>query len=451
MTILDDAAGRLDLLIGRIGERRLALALVLLCVLLRFAAALWYKGVEPLAVENQMVAVALAEHHGYAGAFRPDSGPTAHTGPVAPLLMAAVYAILGVETPAAEVVLDLLGAASIALTFLLAYACFTLLDIGRTSRLLALAFLCVVPMQISLEGREASVWEFGYVGCALFGLLLIILNADLAGRVRVPVLVGIALGVAALEVLSPSAGLASAGALGLLLLRRTRWPMWIAIGGLTLLFYVALTTPWAMRNQRVLGEPIRSRSSFGLSFAIGFYPGQITNPDERAANVDRLVALHPHSQGGPGYALMNRAGGEVAYNRKLAAETQAWVRTHRSEAAFIAARNLQNFFFPPPWLWDRWETGPIRFRTTLRALATSVMALAGLLTLGWVLWARRWRFLYLAAVSILVAAPYIASFALLRYRFPVGVILTFLAFAGVGMVLSRRRTVAAAIRSTVPA
>jgi len=257
------------------------------------------------------------------------------------------------------------------------------------------------------------------------------------------VLCALAVVIAFLELLSPSTGLAAAGMLGILLLRRTRWPTWILIGGLTLACFYAMTTPWKMRNERVMGAPVRTRSSLGLSFAVGFYQGQVSIPSARRANVERMKEIHPHYKQGPGYQRMKAAGGEVAYNRLLVAETKTWIAQHKGEALKIAIRNLWNYYCPPAWFWDRWADAPIRPISSARAILFGLISLAGLATLAWFLVRRRWRYLYLAALVALPALPYVMTFPLLRYRYPISSPLIYLACAGAGMVLAyvaRRRT-----------
>ena len=424
--------------IDRLGERRLVVILLLIAALMRFGAAFHYLHLKPQRVENQMIAVALVQNQGYADAFRPDSGPTAHSGPLAPLVMAGVYKMFGVETPLAEAVLTLLGIGSVILTFYLLYRCFEQLGVARAPRLAALAFVCLVPIQLSLESTELGIWEVGYGTAAMSAILLAVLRLDARRSVGLPALCALAGATAVLEVFSPSTGLAAAGLLGLLLVRRTRWPIWFLIGGLTLAFFIAITTPWKLRNERVLGEPVRTRSSFGLSFAIGYYEGQLINPSPRGANVERLEALHPHYRPGPGYERMKAAGGEVAYNRQLVAETRRWIASHPSDALKIALRNLWNFYCPPAWFWDRWSDAQIRPVSIVRAILFDALSLAGLATLAWLLLRRRWLFLYLGVAILLPAIPYVMTFPLLRYRYPISSVLIFLAFAGAMMLAARR-------------
>jgi hypothetical protein len=270
-------------------------------------------------------------------------------------------------------------------------------------------------------------------------MLLVILKLDGAPSVKLHTLIGLAAATAFLELFSPASGLAAAGSLGLLLVRRTPWPMWLLIGAITLAFFLAMTTPWKLRNEKLLGASIRTRSSFGLSFAIGFHDGQLTAPSQREANMGRLQRIHPHHVGGPGYRLMREAGGEVAYNRKLVAETKHWIAQHPIGAARIALRNLWNYYCPPTWFWDRWFVTPPRTVSILRSIMVSMFSLLGLGSLAWLIWQRRWRFLYFVPPVALPVLPYVITFPLLRYRYPTSSILIFLAYTGIGILAAKWR------------
>jgi len=423
---------------GRIGERRLIFVILLTGFALRLAAGLHYTHLVPLPVENQLVAASLAQHHGYADAFRPGSGPTAHTGPLAPLPLAAIYALFGAGTPLAQFVSMAITIACVLASIYVLNACFRELGIEAGARLAAVAFTALMPIQLYLESAELAAWEVGYATVALYGILLAALKLDRRESIPLMAWVGLAAAVAVLVLLSPAPGLGAAGILGLLLLRREGWPMRIFVAGLTLAIFVAITTPWMLRNERLLGARIRTRTSFAYSFAVGFHDKQLTD-GLREANTSRVIEIAPHHRSGPGYARMKAAGGEVAYTRKLVAETKRWIVNHPLGAAKIALRNLWNYYCPPAWLWDRWSKTPVRPISKIRAFLFALIALAGLVNLFRLLALHQWRFLYPASIAVLPALPYILTYPLLRYRYPVSSLLIFLAAAGAGALWLRYR------------
>jgi hypothetical protein len=318
-------------------------------------------------------------------------------------------------------------------------ACFRELGIGAGARLAAVAFTALMPIQLYLESAELAVWEVGYATVALYGILLVALKLDRRKSIPLMAWVGLAAAVALLVLLSPAPGLGAAGILGLLLLRREHWPMRIFVAGLTLTFFLVITTPWMLRNERLLGAPIRTRTSFAYSFAVGFHDKQLTER-LREANTSRVIEIAPHHRGGPGYAKMKAAGGEVAYTRKLVAETKRWIVHHPLGATKIALRNLWNYYCPPAWLWDRWSKTPVRPISQIRAFLFALIALAGLVNLSRLLALRQWRFLYPASIAVLPALPYVVTYPLLRYRYPVSSLLIFLTAAGISALWLRYRS-----------
>jgi hypothetical protein len=295
----------------------------------------------------------------------------------------------------------------------------------------------LAPIQLQMESAELPFWEAGYATLVLAVMVYRIIKLDGAVSVKLFPLLAMGAAVALLEILNPAAGLSAAGALGLLLLRRTGWAYRLLVPVATLAFFLLATTPWQIRNQEVMGAPIRLRTSMGYSLAISYYDGAVNPSSLRDANVSRFNAIHPHSLSGPGLRKLKEAGGEVAYSRQLGDEAKRWIRDHPRKAAIIAIRNLKNFYFPPAWFWDRWSDAPIRAISVIRSwmLGTiSMLAFGALLAL---LWKGQARFLYLAVVIAAASAPYVAAFPLLRYRYPISTMLMFLAVTGAAMLLRK--------------
>jgi hypothetical protein len=78
------------------------------------------------------------------------------------------------------------------------------------------------------------------------------------------------------------------------------------------------------------------------------------------------------------------------------------------------------FYFPPRWLW--WQN-PGVFKLTMMW----TIAFLGLVSLGVRLAGRDWRYIYPAAALILPMLPYVVAEPWIRYRYPIGGILVFLA------------------------
>ena len=92
------------------------------------------------------------------------------------------------------------------------------------------------------------------------------------------------------------------------------------------------------------------------------------------------------------------------------------------DALKLTARHVWEFYFPPRWLWA-WESMP----DIVRPAITWAIAFVGLVALGLRLARRDWRYVYVAAAVFLPMLPYVVADPWVRYRYPVGGILVFLA------------------------
>jgi hypothetical protein len=376
--------------------------------------------------ENEKIARALVLKGAYADAFQPNSGPTAHTGPLAPLVVAAAYWLFGVGTQASVTAIAALAIAAEMATLVYVERTAALLRIGVVTRLCATAFIALAPIQLRLEAFEMIAWENPYATLALAAVLYATVRLDKADRPRLGPALALAAVAGLLAVLSPSAGLAAAAMLGLLLLRRYPPLSWPVVVAATIAAFLAISVPWGLRNERVLGSFILTRSSMGISMAISHYEGVLDEKDPRVANVKRFAAIHPHDIHGFGYRKMVEAGGEVAYNRELLAQARQWARLHPSEALRVRVNNVLHFYFPSAWMWDRWASNSPTLRGHLFAFLTAVLTGLALSYLAFNLWRRRWNWLYPATMIIVPVLPYIFAFPLLRYRYVISSLLLFL-------------------------
>jgi hypothetical protein len=117
------------------------------------------------------------------------------------------------------------------------------------------------------------------------------------------------------------------------------------------------------------------------------------------------------------------AGGEIGYNRLSIARTEAWMGQHPSGALKIAARHVREFYFPPRWMFF---AGNPKF-SPLRQAWVWTVAFVGFLSLGVKLARKDWRYVYVGAPLLLLMLPYVLAQPILRYRYPVGGFLVFLA------------------------
>ena len=404
---------------------RVAAVFGLIGLLLRI---LWVSRAGRLAPTNSemfFVARAFAETGRLAEAYGPGSGLTAHVTPAMPLLAGHVYRVFGVGTPAAETALTVISMAFIVAGVLALNFVAKRLAIPPLPRLAAIAFVCLVPLNFHLEMGAFRVWE-GAAATAVLALALawaLRMEGD-AGRPRWTSMVLLSAIGAASALLSPPGALAIFGCVGLVALRRRGIPAFIAIASVSAVLLVGFSYPWAARNEAVFGQKVWSRTNFGLNFALAFHDGAVSPSDPRKVFAERLAAVDPYTSRAV-LAEMKAVGGEAKYSDIMSAQTKAWIGAHPAGALTIAARHVADFYLPPKWLWsvysDRGTAVPLK-----QALTWGITIL-GLLSMGFRLARRDWRYLYVLAVLALPAVPYLLVQPTLRYHYTVSTLLTLLA------------------------
>lgn len=266
--------------------------------------------------------------------------------------------------------------------------------------------------------------------------LILWLALRLDGRPQPPRLLelaGMAALIAPVTMISPAVALGAYGCLAVLALRRRGLLAVPAVAVLSLLWVVALSYPWALRNQQVLGEKVWSRSNFGFVFAEGFHPAAVDPADPRRVFLDRMAEIDPFERT-KGFDAMIAAGGEPGYNRYWTARTWRWIGAHRIDAARIAVRHVGEFFLPPQWLWHTY-TDQAKFVGGKQALVWSI-AILGFLDVGWGLLRRDQRYYYVLAMLVLPVVPYVLAQPVLRYHYLITTFLVFLAADFISRVVS---------------
>jgi hypothetical protein len=408
---------------------------------------------DPRASEASFIAAALADGRGFADAFGPGTGPTAHLMPLTPLPAALAYRLLGVGTPAAELTLGLWAAGWVALSIVLAAKVMQAIGATATARVAAAAIVALVPLQFPTEG-SFRYWESAIAACAILFVLLRTLRLDRAQADRVTQRDLLTLGAinGATFVCSPAAGLATSGVIGLLLLRRVDWRRWWVPTTITLAVIATVLGPWALRNSAAIGAPVPMREGMGISLALAYYDGRIDGSDPRQADYRRFREVSP---------LMGVAArreyvqkGEVAYNKGLTDTARRWISHHQADVWRLRLRNFIGFYAPPAWLWVRFTDRPTGWWVRARAALVALSAIVGWVTIFYALWRRRWSWLFIAAALLLPSLPYIATYPLLRYRYLVSTLLIFVAVHGtvsaltfvIARTAARRRQIRAADR-----
>lgn len=405
-------------------DRRLLLFVLAAGVALRLVWLLHVHGGLAAFVERgeaTLEAVAFAQGRGFADAYFPGYGPSAHLLPGMPAFTGTLLWLFGTG-PAGALATLAWSLAQVLCGWLLLHRLFSRLGSDPRALRLGMILLALLPVFAPQETVDFRWWEGAAAVCfACLNLLLLLDFED-----RAPSMRGLALAAALWAVtcfLSPPTGLATAGAWAWHALRRLPLPRAVAFAGMSAGALALLVLPWAIRNAQQLGEPVPMRSNIGLELALANHPAALSGTAPADTMRERLRQIHPYHSAQARAALAH-AGGEIAYSRALGAETRRWIAAHPASFAWLSLRHLSEYFFPRPWQmqfsgWDEMQAP--------RAITIGLVSLLGLVALVIGLRQRRRGFVPLALVIGLTALPYAVTQPIPRYSFLDYGLLVFLA------------------------
>lgn len=414
-TLID---GRMDRVLR---SRWLVVALLVLGLVLRLAW-LRYSTSPTLSIGEALnVARAIADHGVIGDAFRPGQGPTAHVMPIPPLIAGGVYRVLGFQTTIADDVLTLWSLLLIGVSIWFFDLSFKVMGSPPLARVAAIAFLCIAPLNYSLEVVWFRVWDGGLAVAAasVFFYLVVAADGRPAGWSRI---VALAVALAVLFFIQPNFGVAGIVCAAVFMVRNVAPRRWLGTMATALLAAVVVFAPWTIRNISEMGSPIILRSNFGLEMALAFYPEAVTSSDQRQAYFARHQAIHPYENGG-GYEAMQRAGGEVLYAKALGATTSAWMAAHPGDTVRLAVRHLVQTVFPPRWYWTMFSSSGTG-NGGKQALNWLISGL-GLIGIANAVVRLDFRFRYAAIFVGVTLLPFMLVQPTLRYRYLVFALLVF--------------------------
>src|SRR5262249_38707112 len=222
---------------------------------------------------NEQVAAALADGRGWADAFGRDPGPTAHTAPLYPLMLAGLYRLCGDYETAIRRCLQSglnLALSLSALLFLPVLA--DKLGLSRAAGWMAAFVAAALPFNalIELMGRHENTVAM----LALLGLIWCLNDLRQRGwsgravRLRTGAMLGLVALLSPNFLLVPVLFFAAE-----LACNRAERGRILRCGALSATIVLLAATPWMVRNYRVLGGFVPLRSNFGLELAVGNRPG----------------------------------------------------------------------------------------------------------------------------------------------------------------------------------
>jgi len=363
--------------------------------------------------ETGRIARSIALGHGFSSPFVEGTGPTAWLAPLYPYLLAGVFKIFGVYTTSSAIAILSINSVFSALTILpifhiarrtfgmragwlsgwlaalFPYAWYWAIKWAWETSLATLLLACVFLQSMRMAGgtwAERNPWETspatGWRDWLLFGLLW-----GLLALVNPSLLVWL-----------PLAGL------WLLLEQLQSKPARVVLINVLIsaLVFLALLSPWVVRNYRVFQRFIPVRGNFWVELRLG-------NADD-AMGLWRFWA-HPSSN----VIELNtyEEMGEVAYVQMKKQEVLNFIRSHPRKFAALCVRRAVFFWYGTPR-----DTGMevLTESRNLGFLLSSILAFGGLA----VMWRRHNPATFLYG-SLLLAAPFVyyLTFPHPRYRAPI--------------------------------
>lgn len=358
------------------------------------------------AAEPVYIAVSLAKNGTYADAYGPGVGPTAHTSPLLPLILAIVIRVFGTGL-AGQLVRSILASIAACMAFALLPALAVKCQLRMLPGVAAGLVGAIAP--VNYWPQTVGIFDAPYTMLGLTGLC-VVLSGYWIGEsfpLRGGIFMGVLSGVLCLlnpTILQPLAGWSILGMLRFDKNRRAYFKFMATVAVLIVIFL----SLWALRNSRTLGGAIWTRSNFGLEL-------QVSNNDHAVAEGginDRSPDFsHPFTQ--PKEREKVRRMGELAYMQAKKKEALLWIYNHPTKFSRLLVQRSFLFWFPRMARW--WQS--------LAEGLVTVLAIAGL----WGLFEKHhpasWMLL---AVLIFYPGVYLVVQTFPRYRCPIEPILLLL-------------------------
>ncbi|MCG3131940.1 MAG: hypothetical protein FLDDKLPJ_02750 [Phycisphaerae bacterium] len=349
----------------------------------------------------------------------PAPRPSAMFPPLYPLLVAGVYAVLGVESYAATLVLQAINALATSLAATVVFSVARRLGASSFAAAAGAAATAVNPVLILLTTR---IWDapIFVLGAAWAVRLTVAARPPRAGP-RADVFFGVYLG--ALALLDPALTPVYPVLVLWRAVRRTPRPSAGSIVASTawvLLGWAGVNAPWTLRNARVLGEASYVRNGFWQEVWFGVCP-------EADTGLQAAMKAHFPLQSA---AARQRylAEGETAYFADCRTRAIAAIREQPGRWAVLCARRAADFWFGTVASHDggaqRWMPRGLRLAAAVFLTIETAAALAATM----LTWRRRPDMRWLAGAVLVFSLLYAATHTEIRYRGPIEPLLAMLIF-----------------------
>lgn len=347
--------------------------------------------------EMGRVAEAIASGRGFSDPFESHTGPTAWEPPLYPYLIAAVFRLFGLYSPASAFVLLMFSSLCSAVT------CIPILRIAQRcfgERVAVWSAWAWALLPNVLFWSTKVIWETSLSALLLTTLFLLALEIEDSKGLRPWLAFGLLWGIAALT--SPVL-LAFLPASGLWAWYRRAKRDKAALGGVAVasLVFIACITPWTVRNYRVFGKFIFIRDNFGAELRLGNGPG---------ADGTWMYYLHPTQNV---YAMRQyREMGELAYIDMRKQEAIQYIREDTGRFLWLSVKRFIYYWAGAPRA-DSWWI--VAGKNSL-FLASSILMFWGLRRALRQHKTGAWLFFWLI---LLYPAVYYFVFPYPRYRHPI--------------------------------
>ncbi len=277
--------------------------------------------------------------HGFSSPFLPLTGPTALVPPLYPYILAGVFKLFGLNTVAVSFAMLGFNSLCSALTSIPLY--FLVLNtLSRRSARIAAAAWAIYPFAIYFSADR--VWDYALTGLLFSCCLLVAQRLHRRGPWGW-VGFGALYGLAAMSNPSVVSLLPFLLLIAMYQVWRARGP-WFSRALLTTVAFIAVCTPWTVRNHRVMHANFFMRDGFWLEFYAG------NNGDTTASN---SAWVHPASN--PAEMQKYQDMGEIRYMAEKHDLAVDFVKHHPAFVAVATLRRIVRFWtgywsFSPSYL-----------------------------------------------------------------------------------------------------
>jgi hypothetical protein len=368
--------------------------------------------------ESVRLARSLAETGQFANPFVPlDTGPSAHSAPVFPALLALLMRVFGdgiTGMYAIKLTAVLMLSAQLAL-----FPVFSrLLGMGELNGIIgAILWITARVGTGATRGHQEVamfVWESFYAA-----ILVIIatcsfrryLDASLVGSRRLAWLLGCAIGT--LMLTCPTGGVILVGFIGLLLWRDKMAIFKNSHVVIIMLLPIVIVAPWIIRNYSVFDRFILVRDNLGLELSVSNNDCAMFGIQQ---NIDSgcFAKVHPNANIDEARSVL--ANGEPTYNDLKLREALHWINTHPARFFRLCALRVAAFWMPPATAKPYSLVGPGRRLERTAVYVMTLLSVAGL----FILYRRDILSLWLCLICLgLFPLIYYTVQYEYRYRYPI--------------------------------